>query len=66
MINALLDAWDSLLEWLLTPEKGTEDVLGSYWPTGLTCVPLAVSEVEDDSVDLEHDIAWPADALSVN
>lgn len=63
MMNALLTMWDFLWEWLLSPEEG---VLGSYWPAGLVCSPLVLTEVEDDSVDLERDIAWPTDELSIN
>lgn len=68
-MDGILRLCASLCAWLLGPEEEesvSEDVLGSYWPAGLVTGPLCLTEAEDDSIDLDRDIAWPVDRLSVN
>ncbi len=66
MTDTLFLLWTFLNTWFTRLKVPRKDVLGSYWPVGLQCEPLCLTDVEDDSVDIDRDVAWPADKLSVN
>jgi hypothetical protein len=67
MLIAIAIAMLALLIWAFKHAgPAADDVVGSYWPRGLDVGPLRLTDIEDASVDLERDIAWPVDRLAVN